>query len=490
MPAKHTLLRFDTILAVRRVHTAIVHFHTFLYRLLFLARGKTALLTLGMASASGAFLQLAQLHLDRSRLVAEQLSTLCHVGAAGDGEGEEEAEDEVADRRHGTPWTIAKDHRRERTPEETLAYYEGLPERLWVRLFRISKAMYDQLKVRLSQREEFQRSRTLVGIQICVAIQRLSQSSTVPRLVIEFGVSAGSVVAISVRVWKAIPAEFWQSKVAALKPDTEEKRVAEATGMAQRVKSGSTMACCIGAIDCTHHPIPKPSLACMSRGEADSYVNITDGPCIRAQLICNHKKQFYSVRYGATGTTSDATALQRSTFHAERHNLMPEPYWIAADGGYPLTALFQTPFNNRADCDAIQLAFNQRFSGIRVVIEQAFGLFKARWRVFTSSFMLENLERYNYAFSTAVVLHNWCIEEAVEVDAELASEALRLAAEERRAKAERAVRGAIAGAAAAPQVGAQARDTLAAGKVRRAQLMREAGLISTAAQLQYYSVLD
>ena len=384
------------------------------------------------------------------------------------------------DRRCGHPWRLVEARRKE-TVEE---YVAGLPDYWFSRLFRINKAMFNDVVSRLKRRPEFANSRTPIERKVLVAIARIAHVHTVPQLVFHFGIGAGSCTEVCDAVWQAIIDEYHATYVAALRPDTEAKRAEIAAGMAARTRG--RLHHCIGAVDCSHHRIRKPSLANLTRSEADSYWNHKDGISIRFQAISNHLKQIYSFRYGFAGSTNDNVALQYSTAWQTRDNWIPAPWYLAGDGGYGLSAVLVTPFTNRDSLDGIATKFNYYFSSMRTVVEQSFGLFKGRFRAFAGILVLDTLERYNRAFTAAIVLHNWCIAESVAIDLEISADMGRLL--EREAAEKEAIRAQLDAAPAAAAAAPDSRDSLSAGKLRRVELMAGAGLVSTPAQRARYNV--
>lgn len=80
---------------------------------------------------------------------------------------------------------------------------------------------------------------------------------------------------------------------------------------------------------------------------------------------------------------------------------------ILGDGAYPLCDWLVEPFSQDHRLDEAEQKFNKSLSSARVVVEQAFGLLKARWRCLLKR--LDNkVENVSKIIITCCVLHNMC----------------------------------------------------------------------------------
>uniref|UniRef100_A0A8C5A4H2 DDE Tnp4 domain-containing protein n=1 Tax=Gadus morhua TaxID=8049 RepID=A0A8C5A4H2_GADMO len=127
---------------------------------------------------------------------------------------------------------------------------------------------------------------------------------------------------------------------------------------------------CVGSIDGSHIPIIAPQ-------ECDvDYFNRKGWHSIILQGVVDGKGQFWSVCAGMPGCMHDARVLRTSTMWelVERGRLFPAcarnitgvnvGHYIRGDSAYP----------------AEQLLYNKRVCRARVVLENAFGRLKGRWR--------------------------------------------------------------------------------------------------------------
>jgi len=128
---------------------------------------------------------------------------------------------------------------------------------------------------------------------------------------------------------------------------------------------------------------------------------------------------------GAPGCYSDITMYRASGIqdwidHIKTKNVkliagIPVGYYINADGIYKCQPGVMTPHDHRDKDDNGRLSraqrnFDFRQSSTRMVIEQTFGILKARWRIldnfFTSGY---SAEKCTSIFTACCVLHNWCL---------------------------------------------------------------------------------
>lgn len=98
--------------------------------------------------------------------------------------------------------------------------------------------------------------------------------------------------------------------------------------------------------------------------------------------------------------------MQLHCFDSYRH----DHEWLLGDSGYPLEPSLLTPFSNPGD-GSPESRFNVKFTSARLVVEQAIGMLKGRWRCLCKQ------RKLHYKPTTASkiinacsVLHNICID--------------------------------------------------------------------------------
>lgn len=161
----------------------------------------------------------------------------------------------------------------------------------------------------------------------------------------------------------------------------------------------------IGAIDGCHIKINKPGT------NQDSYVNRKGYHSILLQGVVNHEKLFIDVYCGEPGSLHDSRLLRKSHLYAKacdnERSLFYDRMFLLADSAYPSLSWIVPPFRDNGNLTEEQKKFNFKHSSTRIVVENAYGLLKGRFRLF-------HLENLDIKFSVkcvmaCCVLHNICI---------------------------------------------------------------------------------
>lgn len=152
----------------------------------------------------------------------------------------------------------------------------------------------------------------------------------------------------------------------------------------------------IGAIDCTHVSIQKPSEF------GDEYINRKGFPSFNVQAICNSSATFTNVVCTWPGSVHDARVWSNSLARPIMENNTCGALLIG-DEGYGNMPWLMTPFRNPNT--AQQLLYNQIHTQERVVIERAFGQLKARFPILKGKMRLHT-ERVPTIVVACFVLHN------------------------------------------------------------------------------------
>jgi hypothetical protein len=175
---------------------------------------------------------------------------------------------------------------------------------------------------------------------------------------------------------------------------------------------------CIGAIDGCHLPMERPPL---SRGK---YRNRKDWYSILLSAVVDHDRRFVHVDIGMPGSNHDAHVYRSSRLYGlarghfgvrhikkrvrgDNRSMDVRPY-IIGDPAYPISPYLMKGFPG-ANLSLKQEYFNYTLSASRMKVEQAFGIYKKRWKLMRTACKGE-LPAHVHAMTAACVLHNICIE--------------------------------------------------------------------------------
>ena len=154
----------------------------------------------------------------------------------------------------------------------------------------------------------------------------------------------------------------------------------------------------IGAIDGTYIPMKNaPSK------DSEVYFTRKKRYAIHCQGIVNDRGIFTSFDVGWPGSVHDARVYRNSSFYKNHSNLIQDDDYLLGDSAYPISPFLIPPFK---DPSFRHKNFNRLHSHHRVVIENAFGRLKARFK------MLKDLDiktvKMGILFTCcAIILHNF-----------------------------------------------------------------------------------
>lgn len=172
---------------------------------------------------------------------------------------------------------------------------------------------------------------------------------------------------------------------------------------------------CIGAIDGKHIRMKAPI------NSGSLYYNYKGFFSIVLMAICDARYVFSFVDIGDYGSNNDSGVFRKSTigksFFSNEMNL-PDPddienssaiglmpYYLVGDDAFPLQQWLMKPYPGQG-IQENQTIFNYRLSRARRVIENAFGILAARWRVFMSP-LQTSVNNAETIVKATICLHNF-----------------------------------------------------------------------------------
>ena len=281
-------------------------------------------------------------------------------------------------------------------------------DREWKQNFRVNKATFSllcrELRGRLT-RQSTVRDPLSVEQRVAISLWRLGTNVEYRTISHLFGVGISTVCVVL--------HDFCQSVVDVmglryLSLPSEDKLRAIRDGF--RTKWGFPQ--CIGAIDGTHIPIIAP------KEHPLDYYNRKGYHSLLMQALVDDEYRFLNVNTGWPGSVHDARMLSNSKLFqkCEAGTFLPRweeslgtttvPLLILGDPAYPLRPWLMKPFSDTG-LTPRQRKFNYQLSRSRVVVENAFGRLKGRWRTLMKR--IDNDIKYVPTLVMACcVLHNLC----------------------------------------------------------------------------------
>ncbi|KAH9121548.1 hypothetical protein AeMF1_006791 [Aphanomyces euteiches] len=133
------------------------------------------------------------------------------------------------------------------------------------------------------------------------------------------------------------------------------------------------------------------------------------------QGVVDAKLRFrsYSLR---SGSQNDKSVFNNSWFGKECHRFVPRGGCFLGDAGYKLYSHIITPYPINLEMPDYKSHFNLIHSRTRMVVEQAFGLWKNTFRVFKTPLLHDTPEQMANLVKATLVLHNWFIDFKSQLD--------------------------------------------------------------------------
>ncbi|KAK7884157.1 hypothetical protein WMY93_027280 [Mugilogobius chulae] len=299
------------------------------------------------------------------------------------------------------------------TPRSTRWWDATVPaftEEEWLDNFRMSEETFEYLCVRLKcaleRRDTSFRQCVPVRKRVAVALWRLATNAEYRTISHLFGVSR-SVVYRCVRDFcEAICTHLLPELITF--PDQEKLK-----SMAAFIENRWGLPQCIGAVDGSHIPIISPG------DFSVDFYNRKGFHSVILQGVVDGRGLFWSVNAGQAGSLHDARVLRLSSLWEKANSgVFSETgarqvegvnmgYYILGDSAYPLQNWLLKPYHDNGRLTQEQKLYNRKTSKVRVVVENAFGRLKGRWRCL----MKRNdcgLELTKRMILACCALHNLC----------------------------------------------------------------------------------
>ena len=285
-------------------------------------------------------------------------------------------------------------------------------EEWWKENFRISRNTF-RFIVRLvgpdlAKEDTNMRKALPVEKRIAVALWRLATGDTYRSTSLQFGVGRTTALKAKKEFCKILAkkaGEFIKF------PITE----AEAAAKICSFTNKSSFPQVVGAIDGTHIPLKS-----VPRRERVEYFNRKQDYSIVLQGVADASFRFLDVSTGYPGSIHDARILRMSRLHwkVSQGDWLKGPIkqigpvevgpLLVGDSAYPLSLWLMKPFKQTATLIEEQVHYNKALRQARVVVEQAYGILKGRWRNLLKP-MEEHISTASTTIMACCVLHNICI---------------------------------------------------------------------------------
>lgn len=300
-------------------------------------------------------------------------------------------------------------------------------DELWIETMRLPRHAVEALAEEL--REELQPSdnciRTPVPLfkRVCISLYKLASCCEYRVAAEQFGVSKVTVFRCVNAFCVALTAH--QAKYIQFPSDEE------AASIADRIEQRHKYPQAFAALDGSHIAINPPS-----DGLAD-YLNRKMYASIVLQGLVDDRFMFRDVSCKCPGSMHDSTVFSNSSLYGrlERHmpardkfiNGISVPLHILGDPAYPLSTKVIKGFVGR-NLTPQQISFNVYHSSARMMVENAFGRLKARWRT-VGKRMDCNIELAPYVVMACCCLHNICEQQKTAITQAQIERAIQDAAE-------------------------------------------------------------
>lgn len=298
-------------------------------------------------------------------------------------------------------------------------------EARFLRMFRMRKMTFfwlvEKLGPTIERRDTKFRKAIPVTVRLGIILYRLAHGSSYFLIAEKFGVGESSV--------RRIVSEGVDAIIQVLGPTfltwPATQRLAEISRGFQQICGLPNVQ---GAVDATHVKILAPP----GRDMAADFHNRKGFFSILLQAIVDHEGMFLDIFAGMPGSVNDKRLIRNSGFYRRvqartvlvtpsvviNDGFILHPY-ILGDAGYMLQPWCMVPYSGRS-LSLGESAYNAAHTRGRIIVEQAFGLLKGKWRILSVGIQSEH-EWAPQIVHACTILHNILMARAdQEIDENLA----------------------------------------------------------------------
>ena len=242
--------------------------------------------------------------------------------------------------------------------------------------------------------------------RLALTLRYLASGDSQQSLTFSFRISASTTS----RILNETSAAIWENLTQYVKPPESRE---DWLRIEREFKETWNFGHCIGAIDGKHIAMENPP------NSGSLYYNYKGFYSIILLAICDAKYNFTLVDVGQYGSNNDCGVLAKSLMGQQLEDQSldipppaslagckydPLPYFLVGDEAFPLKENMMRPYPGKLN--EPERVYNYRLSRARRVIENAFGLLRTRWRIFSRPIKasVKHVENFTLA---AIALHNY-----------------------------------------------------------------------------------
>lgn len=275
---------------------------------------------------------------------------------------------------------------------------------LWTGYIRMNRDAFFRLASMLRGDPLFRhtcgRKQATVEAQFFIAIWRLARGASVPSTQFTFAISAASVCYYTLRVCEAL------MRIAQLVVKTPQTHAELSAAAKDFEEVYPEFPGCIGILDGTHIPIIAP------REWPTEYWCFKKFYSLNSLCAVDGRLRFIFFRSGYPGVRQDTHNYEDSELYTSLRGPMASAHvYLLGDTGFPCTTTLITGYKNGqqggGSAERRDL-FNSNVAKVRGLVERAFGILKAQWRILTSTLRTASVDAAVAIINGCLVLHNWC----------------------------------------------------------------------------------